>query len=363
MPNPLLELIESGDRNSVSESSYFQAEVTSIDSTTGRIYILRLDDEDGFPDDEPYPVLQGAIPQIGDWVMMARWGRTAVCLGKLVRTTPSSRFDLSDDAILLWGSGDPNSVVSAPPSSIYFRTDSSAHPSELLYVKASGTGNIGWVVIGQINRRRVTRQIAVYAGASLVTSFVRTGFPDDPNITATSTANGDATSGMFLAHSTAATINTATFVSAGANSGVRPEWEPYVSFGIRTPPTITLIRCWYGLFSASPTTLSDPVSHGAGFRFDTSAGDTNFMAWSNDGSGGGTITDTGWQFTTSAGRELAIKLDGVKAIFYIDGEEVARHTTNLPISTGLLDYGMYVTTLSAAARTLRWGRITMESEP
>jgi hypothetical protein len=85
MPNPLLELIESGDRNSVSESSYFQAEVTSIDSTTGRIYILRLDDEDGFPDDEPYPVLQGAM-------MPFCYGGVAIPTALSPRRHPRSTF-------------------------------------------------------------------------------------------------------------------------------------------------------------------------------------------------------------------------------------------------------------------------------
>lgn len=41
------------------------------------------------------------------------------------------------------GSGSPNSVVAAPPGSIYLNTNGGAGTT--LYVKESGTGTTGWV--------------------------------------------------------------------------------------------------------------------------------------------------------------------------------------------------------------------------
>jgi hypothetical protein len=42
-----------------------------------------------------------------------------------------------------WGTGSPETVVSAPVGSLFLRTNGGA--STTLYVKESGTGNTGWV--------------------------------------------------------------------------------------------------------------------------------------------------------------------------------------------------------------------------
>jgi len=44
--------------------------------------------------------------------------------------------------ILYSGKGSPQGIVKAPIGSLYLRTDGGA--STTLYVKESGTGNIGW---------------------------------------------------------------------------------------------------------------------------------------------------------------------------------------------------------------------------
>ena len=46
-------------------------------------------------------------------------------------------------ALVLTGTGTPQSVVTAPVGSIFLRTDGGA--STTLYVKENGTGNTGWV--------------------------------------------------------------------------------------------------------------------------------------------------------------------------------------------------------------------------
>ncbi|MDB6109994.1 MAG: hypothetical protein JWR69_1744 [Pedosphaera sp.] len=52
-------------------------------------------------------------------------------------------FNSSTGPFTSSGSGSPNSVVTAPIGSVYYRTDGGA--ATTLYVKESGTGNTGWV--------------------------------------------------------------------------------------------------------------------------------------------------------------------------------------------------------------------------
>lgn len=261
------------------------------------------------------------------------------------------------------GSGDPNGSVSGSIGSLYLRTD--ANFGNQLYVKVSGSGTTGWQPSTKAPRRRSVREVFAYQGASLSTSFVTQGFQNGPTITASSTANADASTGFFLQHNTSSSSGNDASVVAGTNSGAEFDWSIDISFGIRTPLTITSIRQWYGMFASTPAASDDPAIEGFGFRFSTNASDTTFVAWSNDGTSTGTTTDTGVTVVTNSGYELRAIVDNAvnKIDFYINGTWVAQHTTNLPAAGTVLDYGLYVRTLTAAARALRWGRITLETEP
>ena len=46
-------------------------------------------------------------------------------------------------AVVMWGAGSPEGVVTAPPGSSYYNTAGGAGTT--LYVKESGTGAAGWV--------------------------------------------------------------------------------------------------------------------------------------------------------------------------------------------------------------------------
>lgn len=313
------------------------------------------------------------VVQVPDWPVSG--ARSAyVVVGLLQRATPTGHFTLpvglqiggSSGSHLYSGSGSPETVVSAPIGSLYLRTDTNAPDGgNQLFVKVSGSGNTGWLPSAKAPRRRMRRDINTYEGASLATSFVVAGFQNGPTITASSTANADATSGSYLQHNTSSSSSNVASVVAGTNSGVRMDWQPDLSMGIRTPATITSIRQWYGLFDGAPSASDDPAVNGFGFRFSTNASDTNWQAWSNDGASTGTVTDTGVAYNANTGHDLrCIVNSAFTAIdFYIDGAWVARHTTNIPASTVVMSYGLYVTTLTAAARALRWGRITLENEP
>jgi hypothetical protein len=363
--NNLLGFIEASDRAAKFEVGYYQAQVTGIDSVTGQLYLQQIDDEDGLPDEAPYTYLAGFVPQIGDWVWVARSGRTSVVLGTLVRDAPLANMFLPGGHSFAYGSGDPNTVVTGKPGSFYFRTDFTNDPGDLIYVKSDdGVDTTGWVPIRFLNRRRTRRDIVVYAGASTSTSFVTQGFQNGPTMVAAGGfSNADASTGAFLSLLTSTVANNVASVVAGTNSGVRPDWTPLLSIGIRSPLTITAMRYWAGFFAATPATADLPTVACAGFRFSTSGSDVNFMTYTNDGTGTGVLVDTGTTLVTNTAYDLAIALDGNQAVFYINGREVSRHTTDLPPATTTIDYGIYLTTLDTTAKQLRWGRITIESEP
>lgn len=263
------------------------------------------------------------------------------------------------------GTGSPSGVVSAPVGSLYLRTDAAGGTQ--VWVKVSGTGSTGWLPIDRASRRRTLREVLAYHTAALSSSYATVGLKDNPTLSATTYSNADSAGGAFLQLATSTTANNvASIVGGGStNSAVWLSWQPDISFGIRVPNTITSIRLWYGVFSAAPSGSDDPAVEGFGFRFSTNAPDANFMAWSNDGVGGGTLTNTGIAVQANYVQDLrAIVSSAADAIdFYIDGAWVARHTTNLPGASTPLNYGIYCTTLTAAARALRWGRITLESQP
>lgn len=80
-----------------------------------------------------------------------QFGGTTSSFPSLKRTTTSIEARLADDSGFAtfqslynrFGSGSPESVITAPIGAIYHRTDGGAGTS--VYVKESGTGNTGWV--------------------------------------------------------------------------------------------------------------------------------------------------------------------------------------------------------------------------
>lgn len=263
------------------------------------------------------------------------------------------------------GTGSPSGVVSAPVGSLYLRTDAAGGTQ--VWVKVSGTGSTGWLPIERASRRRTLREVLAYHTAALSSSYATVGLKDNPTLSATTYSNADSAGGAFLQLATSTTANNVASIvgGGGTNSAVWLDWRPDISLGIRVPNTITDIRLWYGVFASSPAASDDPAIAGFGFRFSTNASDTKFQAWSNDGTSGGTITDTGITVQANYAHDLrCIVNDAATAIdYYIDNAWVAQHTSNLPGASTPLTYGIYCTTLTTAARALRWGRITLETRP
>jgi hypothetical protein len=164
--------------------------------------------------------------------------------------------------------------------------------------------------------------------------------------------------------------NYATSAVNGNVAGVRGPYSltqrqagPLAYGAIKTPVLITSERLWFGLCSGDPSGAADPAGlHLAAFRFDTGAGDTEFMACTKDGTTL-TATPTGIAPVVDARYEWDVDLflDGF-ALFYLQRKLVTVISTTLPGSATGLGQAVTCTTLSAAIRTIRWSHTLFNSK-
>lgn len=201
------------------------------------------------------------------------------------------------------------------------------------------------------------------------------GFNKNPGATTNTTAIGisaitpfadsatadDDADGPFIRWNTAATTNERAGTEWNNSNLVQTSWLPQIFIKMKTHSSIAVCRIWMGVFSVEPV-ADDPATHGLGFRYSTAAPDTNWQAWSNDGSGGGTITDTGVAVATSTDYMFAIKVVSTSSVeFYISTDLgvtytlVATHATNLPTSTQGLSYWFKIITLENVAKSIKAG--------
>jgi hypothetical protein len=132
---------------------------------------------------------------------------------------------------------------------------------------------------------------------------------------------------------------------------------------------ITSIRLFHGMSGTRPLTAGSatPTAHAAVFRFDTSAGDTNWMACTGAGVAL-TCTSTGVPVVASSDLKATLEIDCREAsalgiptacTFWVDGIPRVRVTTNLPAA--LMGHTHSVETLTAASRDFRFGSIAVET--
>lgn len=187
------------------------------------------------------------------------------------------------------------------------------------------------------------------------TSLVQWGQPA-PAVAGTA-ADGSDTEGKWRQVSTTTSINNVASVSGQLGEYPR-RWEPSVVFVVK-PVDTTSARIWIGLVSGVSTS-DDPAANIAAFRYSTAAdaGNGQWRAYTNDGSGGGTITDTGVPILTQR-YALGIELTATEVVFRIDGVVVATHTTDLPAIDTQLFWIMKIETLAAAAKAIKFSRCTI----
>lgn len=193
-----------------------------------------------------------------------------------------------------------------------------------------------------------------------LTTLNQMGFTTAPTVTGTAT-NLNTSTGQFIDYASAAVLdNDAGWISS-AFSQTRFDYRPNWRCAMRTGPVITVVRYWLGMFSATPIASDDPTVHGFGFRFSTSAGDVNWMAWSNDNSGGGTIVDTGIPVVADTSYLLVaiVNAGGGSIRYYINDVLVATISTNLPGAANNLGHVERLRTLEAVAKSIRLSKVAL----
>lgn len=139
----------------------------------------------------------------------------------------------------------------------------------------------------------------------------------------------------------------------GNGESVRTEWFPEFVHSIGTRSVVTSYRFWAGFTSASLDAVGTPTTqHVAAFRYDTGVDGTAFWRCITcDGASNVTTTTTSVAIATSTFYDLRIRCKDASNIeFWINGNLIVTHKTNLPSSTTLLSPVSRVVTLTNQAR-------------
>lgn len=219
-------------------------------------------------------------------------------------------------------------------------------------------------LLAQVHRRSM-HVAAPGGGTTLVTTGTAAPTVATTNITA---AADDTATGPKTSYTTTA----ASGVDAGVISAfgiVQRAWVPYMYTRISTDAsTITSTRLAVGLVSAEIAADAGPaatgayaVAAGAWFRYDTGVDGTAFWRTVTSDGTTATVTTTTSAITANNSYELIIEVNGAGTSirFWVAGSLVATHTANLPGSSTALGYTARLRTLAAAARALRFSRITI----
>jgi hypothetical protein len=232
--------------------------------------------------------------------------------------------------------------------------DANGRPSAFVMSEARSLDARGWEPGAGIRRSFLVQQDGGLTTLSTV------GLAAAPVTSGTATVlNVSTGQGQFINYASGAVLDNEAGVIAPTFDQTQRIYRPVSDFAIRTPATITLYRLWAGLFSATPMASATPSLHYMGFRFDTSAGDTTWRCLTDNGSGTPTNTDSTVTVGGTTSFRLRIVVDGAgsNVRFYVNGVLRATHTTTLPTDTQNLGYCATARTLSAAARSIRFGRI------
>jgi hypothetical protein len=220
----------------------------------------------------------------------------------------------------------------------------------------------GWIDclgISKPNTRRSTNIIFPGSG----TAF--NAFGDLATVTASASAAVAATTtnptmlGMSTANASGGQAHV-TSANLNYNSSAKIGYQTYASINANTTA-----RVWLGMTDQTSATMyasANPAGNYASFRYDTGAGDTNWMCVTKDGatqniqnSGIAPVAGTGYKF------EIII-VAGTVVEFRINGNSVCNNTTNLPTANTMLRYVNAIRNLANGVRTLNNAWIYIESD-
>ncbi len=183
-----------------------------------------------------------------------------------------------------------------------------------------------------------------------------------PTLTAT-VATNDQTSGSFVQHTSAATINSPTGLISSSFTQFRRDYEPDFYAVVRTGADISSLAFNVGLTSAAFDTNRAPNRYEIKFAFHTGvSGETTWQTITNNNSGAGqSKQNSGVTVATNTIYKMRIVCNTANADvkFYIDGNLVTTHTNALPTSTQGLGYGIRVSPITANARVINWSKVVI----
>lgn len=142
---------------------------------------------------------------------------------------------------------------------------------------------------------------------------------------------------------------------------LRPQYQPYMAFLMRTPATVTGMRFWIGACQAQVTnvdTLAINTSF-CGFRYSTVAADPAWMAVTNDGVPAQTELTTGAGFAASTVYLFEIFLDsaGGDAYFSVNGSTPVSISTTLPPAADDMGWTCSAITTDAVVKNMLISRV------
>jgi hypothetical protein len=197
-----------------------------------------------------------------------------------------------------------------------------------------------------------------------LTTLAQVGFATAPTVNtpgAGASVHDDSSgNGQFIEYTTSAAIDSDAGWLSTAFSQTRRNYRFIYDAFIKTGGDISSVRMWFGLFSATPMASADPAIHAAAFRYDTAVDGTAFWrAYTNDAGTPGTVTTTTQSIAADTTYRLRILFaTGLGTVrFYVNGVNVANHTTDIPTTTQNLGHVEQVRALAASSRVIRIGGI------
>lgn len=138
--------IETLVRQAVANREPFIAQATAVSG--GKVALTRLG---AVTQEKYYGRLAGVQVAVADYVICLPLGSEVVVLGTLQNAAPSfigveAPVKIASAASIRSGSGSPEGAVTGSVGDVYLRTNGAA--GTIIYEKATGTGNTGWVAVG-----------------------------------------------------------------------------------------------------------------------------------------------------------------------------------------------------------------------
>lgn len=179
-----------------------------------------------------------------------------------------------------------------------------------------------------------------------------------------STAYSSNVNGSYIDLTSRALVNnTVQAYTTKADSAATRSAQPTWITRLLTGPVITNSRIWVAFNKDIRTTLiasAAPTDSTAGFRYDTAAGDTNWMCVTVNGAGASTVQSSGIPVAVNTDYVLCIDFTLYGSVrFYINNVLVKTIATTLPEVEDALDWLICLRTLNAAAKTLGFSVVNM----